>query len=115
MRSRLGPVWPKVVASLVAKGTSTASYQLAYLLTGELYPTGVRSLAISLASAFSSIGAAVSSYLNDLLVAVVWWGPAAVYGVLSLAAALLTAVLPETTLRPLPDTVEDTRTLGNAG
>ncbi|KAK8397160.1 hypothetical protein O3P69_004695 [Scylla paramamosain] len=55
------------MVSMVGKVMATSCYQMVYLMTGELYPTGQRSLAISLSSSFSAIGAALSSYINDLM------------------------------------------------
>ncbi|KAK8753556.1 hypothetical protein OTU49_000229 [Cherax quadricarinatus] len=102
-----GPSEVRVLFSLLGKLAVTSAYQLAYLYTGELYPTQLRSLAISLATVFTSAGATAAPFINDILVTEAWWAPSVVFGGFSLAAALLTTFLPETNNEDLPETEED--------
>ena len=56
--------------SLSGKLGITAADQLVYIYTVELYPTKYRSLALGECGIFSHAGAAISPYINDLLVSI---------------------------------------------
>ncbi|KAK3886249.1 hypothetical protein Pcinc_009603 [Petrolisthes cinctipes] len=85
-----------VVLSLSGKVAITATCQLIWAYTSELYPTKVRSLALGEANFLASLGSLCSPYINDLLGEVVVWGPSALFGLVSLVAAALALILPET-------------------
>ncbi|KAK3885198.1 hypothetical protein Pcinc_010542 [Petrolisthes cinctipes] len=85
-----------VVLSLAGKVAITAAFQLIWAYTSELYPTKVRSLALGEAHFLPRLGSLCSPYINDLLGEVVVWGPSALFGLVSLVAAALALILPET-------------------
>ncbi|KAK3886027.1 hypothetical protein Pcinc_009803 [Petrolisthes cinctipes] len=85
-----------VVLSLAGKVAITAACQLIWAYTSELYPTKVRSLALGEANFLARLGSLCSPYINDLLGEVVVWGPSALFGLVSLVAAALALILPET-------------------
>ncbi|XP_018026663.1 organic cation transporter protein [Hyalella azteca] len=74
----------------------TAAFHVLYVITGELFPTELRSLIIGEASVCARIGSIMSPYINILVGSEVRWAPAAFFGSFSIASAILAAFLPET-------------------
>ena len=58
------------IALFVARGTAAGVYQTLYVYTPEVYPTNVRALAMGTHSACSRVGAMVTPYIAQVLLAV---------------------------------------------
>ncbi|XP_066954869.1 organic cation transporter protein-like isoform X2 [Macrobrachium rosenbergii] len=82
--------------SLSGKLAITAAFHLIYIYTAELFPTNYRSLAIGQCGVMAGTGGIVSPYINDLLGVVISWGPSVLFSCVSLVAAGLALILPET-------------------
>ncbi|XP_064108852.1 organic cation transporter protein-like isoform X2 [Macrobrachium nipponense] len=82
--------------SLSGKLAITAAFHLVYIYTAELFPTTHRSLAVGQCNVMARTGGIVSPYINDLLGAVISWGPSVLFSFVSLVAAGLALILPET-------------------
>ncbi|XP_071526251.1 organic cation transporter protein-like isoform X2 [Panulirus ornatus] len=74
----------------------TAAFELVWIFATELYPTEYRSLAMGEANIFAKLGSICSPYINDILGEYIVWTPSALFGLVSLVAAALTLLLPET-------------------
>ncbi|XP_068242977.1 solute carrier family 22 member 7-like [Palaemon carinicauda] len=99
-----GVKWPSIFLAQAGKFLITAAFHLAFLYTAELFPTKYRPLALSQASFCGRIGSLFSPYINDILGTVTVWAPSALFGSLSLIAAILATALPETKDQNLPET-----------
>lgn len=84
----------------------TTAYNVGYLYAAEIYPTEIRSQALSIRQAFGSLG----KFLSSQVVQLAFYGrflPLFVLGGLSCASALITLPLPETNNQRLPETLEE--------
>ncbi|XP_063859590.1 organic cation transporter protein-like [Scylla paramamosain] len=97
------PIGLLMFLSLSGKVAITMGFHLIWLFTLELFPTKYRSLATSQASVCARVGSVSSPYLNDILGELVTWAPSAVFSILSLIAAVLSIILPETKGRALSE------------
>jgi len=75
------------------------------LLIIELFPTPVRGTLIGLTAFIGLLGSAMGYYFLELISFSKWVGVAV--GALAVLAAVLSRLLPETSHRPLPDTIND--------
>ncbi|XP_064083196.1 organic cation transporter protein-like isoform X2 [Macrobrachium nipponense] len=99
-----GVTWPTVALAHAGKFMITSAFHLAFVYTAELFPTKYRPLAVSQSSACARIGSFFSPYINDMLGTVAIWAPSALFGGISLIAAILATTLPETKDQELPET-----------
>ncbi|KAK3084315.1 hypothetical protein FSP39_011490, partial [Pinctada imbricata] len=87
----------------MVRGFSQGMFSFAYIYTGEVYPTSIRTLGIGSASAWARVGAMITPFVAQVLLdksvqAAVW-----VYGAFGISAAVCAALLPiETKGRDLP-------------
>lgn len=102
-------IW-RVVMAMSGKFFITMSFSIVYTWSAELMPTSLRSSALGLFSMTSRIGGILVPLL--LILEEVWISlPFLVFGSVSIIAALLCLVLPETKGRPLPSTIDDLQAL----
>ncbi|KAK3767346.1 hypothetical protein RRG08_039162 [Elysia crispata] len=107
------PTWCVVALSLIGKASIVAAYPLLYTYSAELYPTTHRGIGLGSCSMMSRIGGLVSPYIADL--SVFFNGkmasvlPQLVFGACAITGALLILILPETSGKELPETVDDIR------
>ena len=86
---------------------TNAAFTLVYLVTGELYPTNLRSQATGTCSTISRIFAISVPFIPKL--ACTWKPlPMLVLGIPAICISLLAYFLPETKNTKLPQTVSDT-------
>ncbi|XP_064108834.1 organic cation transporter protein-like isoform X1 [Macrobrachium nipponense] len=90
------PVGVLMFLSLTGKSAITAAFHLSYVFTAELFPIKYRSLAVGESSMIARVGSMISPYINDILGNVLNWAPSAVFALMSLSAAGLAFLLPET-------------------
>ncbi|XP_042354313.1 solute carrier family 22 member 21-like [Plectropomus leopardus] len=96
------------VLALVGKTGVSAAYCLVFVFFTELIPTVVRSMGLGIASTAARIGSIVSPY-------VIYMGkyskilPYIVFGVVSIMAAAVSILLPDTRNRKLPDLINEAR------
>ena len=101
---------PLISFYLLAMCFSNASFTLCYLITGELYPTNLRSQAIGSCSTLSRVFGISAPFISKL--ACVWKPlPMLVLGVPSIFISFLAYFLPETKYLNLPQTMNDTEKL----
>ncbi len=105
---------PQLFLSLIGKFGSAGCFNLVYIYTAELFPTGARNSVVGFGSMMGRVGSALS-LMGDLL-GTVWPPlPMVVLGSATVLAGLLAVLLPETAGRPMPDTVEDALSVGGRG
>lgn len=83
------------------------AFNILYIFTSELYPTVVRNTAVGVTSMVARFGSGLSSYialLSNISLPIV---PMIIFALFSLFAGMLVFVLPETSEKPLPETLDD--------
>ncbi|XP_059089923.1 organic cation transporter protein-like isoform X2 [Tigriopus californicus] len=91
---------------LVGKYCASFGISMCWLVTSELYPTNLRSQAVGTCSMVARIFGMTSSFISEL--AVIWSPlPMLVMGVPSILAGVSSLLLPETTGKALPETLEE--------
>ena len=94
--------------SLIGKMGVSANYSLIFVIASEIFPTEVRTKAISFGMAISTFGGSISPLINDT----VKFGdhvPFVIYGIVSLIALISSLFIPESQNVPILDTMEDGR------
>ncbi|CAH1776009.1 unnamed protein product [Owenia fusiformis] len=96
----------KTIFSLIGKCAISGSFAIIYLFSAELFPTVVRNVGVGAGSMCARIGGLIAPFIGYAAIA---WKPMPyiIFGVFSIAAGLLTLLLPETLNRALPQTLED--------
>ncbi|XP_066107893.1 solute carrier family 22 member 6 isoform X3 [Saccopteryx bilineata] len=92
--------------AVLGKGCLAASFNGMLLYTGELYPTVIRQTGLGMGSTMARVGSIISPLVSmtaELHPSV----PFFIFGIVAMAASIVTLLLPETLGRPLPDTVQD--------
>lgn len=91
-----------LIWTMIARFGISGSYSMIYLLLPEIFPTAVRNRAMGSASLFENLGSILAPLVMLLDSDVV---PLSVFGVLTVIGGLLVLLLPETHLKPLPNSV----------
>ena len=91
----------RLVAGVMGIFCMAATYNLLYIYTAELFPTTVRNAALGCASQASQLG----GILAPMVVVLGEKVPFAVFAACGAGGGLLALFLPETTHRPLYDTL----------
>ncbi|XP_055954325.1 organic cation transporter protein-like isoform X1 [Patella vulgata] len=108
--------WITITLSMVGKLGASAAFAIIYVFAAELFPTITRNSAMGFSSFCARVGGMISPYIADLGTLVK--GdigtalPLLVFGGASVAAGLLSLLLPETLNQTLPETIEDAKQFG---
>ncbi|CAI4223684.1 unnamed protein product [Auanema sp. JU1783] len=92
---------------LLGKIFIQGAFNILYIFTSELYPTIIRNSAVGMTSMVARFGSGISSYialLSNISLPIV---PMIIFAIFSLFAGMLVSVLPETSEKPLPETLDD--------
>ncbi|CAF1507703.1 unnamed protein product [Adineta ricciae] len=100
------------VMNVLLKFFAAGSYAIIYIYANELFPTGIRNTGMGICSMVARIGAIVGTTSNDMLTRLWINLPTLLFGILSLVAAFLVLMLPETLNKTLPQTIADTEQMG---
>ncbi|KAI8504686.1 hypothetical protein Bbelb_178040 [Branchiostoma belcheri] len=100
-----------ITLAMIGKFAVTASFNIIYFWTAEMYPTVVRNVAVGTSSMWARVGGVISPFV---LLSDTAWGPLPylIFGVLSITAGAVALLLPETLGVPLPDTLEEGENFG---
>ena len=123
-----------LVTNIALKFFASITYVIIYLYSAELFPTNIRTTGFGICSMIGRVGAILGTYFNDNLVndplyilfssfflffiinfntftlyqARIWFNlPVVLYGIISLIGGILALVFPDTSKKPLPQTVDD--------
>ncbi|KAH8381363.1 hypothetical protein KR093_003478, partial [Drosophila rubida] len=103
--------WLVVTCAMVGKLAITGSYGTIYLFSSEQFPTVVRNVGMGAASMVSRLTGMLAPYINSMVV--IWPSfPMVLYGSLSLAAGVVSLLLPETLGKPTLETIADGERFG---
>jgi len=98
--------WPIVVLAMCGKYISQVCWGIVYLYTNELFPTVIRSVALSFACSMARIGSMLApfiAYLAEVHPVL----PIFVFGIITFVVGLQTVLLAETNKKKLPDTLHE--------
>ena len=93
----------RIALALIGKLSVNIAFTGMYVLTPELFPTGMRSTALGLSSGFARIGSSISPFITMCP----GYIPMVFFGLIGVLASLCVLALPETKGKPFPSTVED--------
>ncbi|XP_053908492.1 solute carrier family 22 member 6-like isoform X2 [Cuculus canorus] len=96
----------RMALAVVGKGSLAASFNCAYIFTGELFPTVIRQTGLGLGGTLARVGSMVAP-LVQMTAEVTPALPLLIYGSAPIVAAIATTFLPETRNAALPETVQD--------
>ncbi|KFP02613.1 Solute carrier family 22 member 6, partial [Calypte anna] len=96
----------RMALAVLGKGSLAASFNCAYIFSGELFPTVIRQTGMGLASTMARVGGLVAP-LVLMATDVTPFLPLLIYGAAPIGAAIAASFLPETRNRALPETLED--------
>jgi len=96
--------WPIVVLAMCGKYIAQVCWGIVYLYTSELFPTVIRSVALSFACSMARIGSMTAPFIA-YLAEVDPILPIFVFGTITFVVGLQTILLPETNKKKLPDTL----------
>ncbi|XP_022110872.1 organic cation transporter protein-like [Acanthaster planci] len=101
----------RTVIAMIGKFCIAGSFAIIYVVSGEIYPTPVRSAGMGLSSVTARVAGILSPFMLDLEDL---WAPLpfVLFGSLSIAAGLLALLLPETNNKKLPETLEEGEAFG---
>ncbi|XP_063403879.1 organic cation transporter protein-like isoform X2 [Mytilus trossulus] len=96
----------KITLAMIGKFCITASYAIIYLMAAEVFPTVVRNIGMGVSSMCARIGGMLAPQILELNR---FWGPLPLilFGGLAIFSGALALLLPETSGKPLPQTMED--------
>ncbi|XP_063225465.1 organic cation transporter protein-like [Bacillus rossius redtenbacheri] len=100
------PEWPSVTLAAGGIVGATIAFFAVYLFSGELLPTVVRNAGMGSTSMCARVGSMLAPFVSSLN-HVSTYIPPLLFGCFPLVAAILCLLLPETTGRDLPDTLEE--------
>uniref|UniRef100_A0A8C5WTT2 Major facilitator superfamily (MFS) profile domain-containing protein n=1 Tax=Laticauda laticaudata TaxID=8630 RepID=A0A8C5WTT2_LATLA len=95
----------RMIFAVVGKGSLAASFNCAYIFSGELFPTIIRQSGMGLGGTMARIGSMAAPLVRmsgEFFPPL----PLIIYGVAPILSGILTCFLPETRNVPLPETIE---------
>ncbi|NXG94190.1 S22A6 protein, partial [Stercorarius parasiticus] len=96
----------RMAFAVIGKGSLAASFNCAYIFTGELFPTVIRQTGMGLGGTMARVGSMVAPLVR-MTADVTPVLPLIIYGAAPIISAIATCFLPETRNVPLPETVKD--------
>lgn len=84
----------------------SAAFATVWIFAAELYPTSIRTIALGMGSMSGRIGGIISPQINAFYTTVPWLPPL-IFGGVCILGGVLTMMLPETTGRPMLNTIEE--------
>uniref|UniRef100_A0A663F0S6 Major facilitator superfamily (MFS) profile domain-containing protein n=1 Tax=Aquila chrysaetos chrysaetos TaxID=223781 RepID=A0A663F0S6_AQUCH len=96
----------RMAFAVIGKGSLAASFNCAYIFSGELFPTVIRQTGMGLGGTMARVGGMVAPLVR-MAADVTPVLPLVIYGAAPIISAIATCFLPETRNMPLPETVKD--------
>ncbi|XP_054664242.1 solute carrier family 22 member 6-like isoform X1 [Grus americana] len=104
----------RMAFAVIGKGSLAASFNCAYIFSGELFPTVIRQTGMGLGGTMARVGSMVAPLVR-MAADVTPVLPLIIYGAAPIISAIATCFLPETRNVPLPETVKDVERRHRAG
>ncbi|XP_067676067.1 organic cation transporter protein-like [Haliotis asinina] len=108
--------WAINVLAIIGNMCASASMCTVYTFTAELMPTTSRTFGMSLSSVCCRVGSLLSPYIADLTMYISGrFGqilPMLIFGGITILAAILALLLPETVNRKLPEIIKEAEMIG---
>ncbi|XP_046378548.2 organic cation transporter protein-like [Haliotis rufescens] len=108
--------WAINILAIVGNTCASAAMCAVYTFTAELMPTTSRTFGMSMSSICCRVGSLLSPYIVDLTMYISGrFGqilPMLIFGGITILAAFLTLLLPETLNKKLPETIKEAEMLG---
>ncbi|XP_077677609.1 solute carrier family 22 member 6-A-like [Eretmochelys imbricata] len=96
----------RMVFAVIGKGSLAASFNCAYIFSGELFPTVIRQTGLGLGSTMARVGSIMAPLV--LLTGEFFPSlPLIIYGSAPILSGIATSLLPETHNVPLPETIDE--------
>ncbi|EMP25797.1 Solute carrier family 22 member 6-A [Chelonia mydas] len=96
----------RMVFAVIGKGSLAASFNCAYIFSGELFPTVIRQTGLGLGSTMARLGSIMAPLV--LLTGEFFPSlPLIIYGSAPILSGIATGLLPETHNVPLPETIDE--------
>lgn len=99
--------WLSITFSMAGKFFNSASFDIVYIYSAEIFPTVVRNVGVGSSSTWARVGALVAPFIKQVADVTHPVVPLAVPGALSVLSGFLMLLLPETLNRKIPDTLEE--------
>ncbi|KAM6394743.1 uncharacterized protein O9250_013703 [Rhynochetos jubatus] len=96
----------RMAFAVIGKGSLAASFNCAYIFSGELFPTVIRQTGMGLGGTMARVGSMVAPLVR-MAADVTPVLPLVIYGAAPIVSAIATCFLPETRQAALPETVQD--------
>ncbi|WIA12107.1 hypothetical protein OEZ85_012181 [Tetradesmus obliquus] len=107
--SLLPPGWKTIALASAGKACCSGTWTISYVYAAEIFPTGIRSVALAGTNQASRLGGVIAPgilYASEQM-GLPATAPFAAVGVAALLTAALLSMLPETMGQPQPDSVAD--------
>ncbi|XP_014670893.1 PREDICTED: organic cation transporter protein-like [Priapulus caudatus] len=101
-------------SNIIGKFGISTSFGAIYLFASELYPTVVRNAGLGISSVFARIGGIIAPYLANSIGILEPKAPPLIFAALSILAAVVSVIIPETSQLPLMESLEDSRFLSKS-
>uniref|UniRef100_A0A8D2J9G4 Major facilitator superfamily (MFS) profile domain-containing protein n=1 Tax=Varanus komodoensis TaxID=61221 RepID=A0A8D2J9G4_VARKO len=95
----------RMTFAVIGKGSLAASFNCAYIFSGELFPTVIRQSGLGLGGTMARVGSMIAplvKMLGEFFPSL----PLIIYGAAPIISGIVTCFLPETRNVPLPETIE---------
>ncbi|XP_076330883.1 organic cation transporter protein-like [Tachypleus tridentatus] len=103
----------RITVSMIGKAFISAAFGIMIFFSSEIFPTVVRNVGVGSSSMFARIGSMVAPFaVKELSKVTNPKVPLGVFGGFSIFAGLLILLLPETSGKPIPDTLEEGEEFG---
>uniref|UniRef100_A0A8C3SNK6 Major facilitator superfamily (MFS) profile domain-containing protein n=1 Tax=Chelydra serpentina TaxID=8475 RepID=A0A8C3SNK6_CHESE len=96
----------RMVFAVIGKGSLAASFNCAYIFSGELFPTVIRQTGLGLGGTMARVGSIMAPLVRltgEFFPSL----PLIIYGAAPIVSGLATCLLPETHNMPLPETIDE--------
>ncbi|XP_042230911.1 organic cation transporter protein-like [Homarus americanus] len=99
--------WLRWVFVMAAFCLGSGAYQTIAMYTSELFPTSIRVRGTAVCVSMAGVGCVIVPVVTDVLAQKVWWSPGVTIAGSGFLLSLVVSLLPETNLKPMPESLQD--------
>lgn len=100
-------LWKRRSVAMIAAFCGSSGFDLLYLQTAEIFPTGMRQLGVGSGSVAARFAAIAAPFVHELTTRVHFSATVALFAGIKILVALIVWVLPKTKDKPIPNTLEE--------